>query len=101
MTADTQTLEQSFRELRSWVDDRLAAKGLAQRLSRPPQIRGEVSAITAAEISQLKADLAELIRLEGRRSFWSGFAVNALFFFLGLGGGAVIDAVKARGWWPF
>ena len=94
MTADTQALEQSFRELRSWVDDRLA-----QRLSRRPQTRGEVSAVTAADIGQLKADLAELIRLEGRRSFWSGFAVNGLFFVLGLGAGAVIDAVKAD--WPF
>jgi hypothetical protein len=101
MTADTQTLEQSFRELRSWIDDRLAAKGLPQRLSRLPQTRGEASAVTGADIGQLKADIAELIRLEGRRSFWSGFAVNGLFFVLGLGAGAMIDAVKAGGWWPF
>jgi hypothetical protein len=101
MSADTQTLEQSFRELRSWVDDRLAAKGLSQRLSRLPQTRGEASAVTAADIGQLKTDLAELIRLEGRRSFWSGFAVNALFFVLGLGAGTVIDAIKVGRLWPF
>ncbi len=101
MTADTQTLDQAFHELRSWVEERLAAKGASRRPGRLPQTRSEVSAVTAADIEQLKADIAVLIRLEGRRSFWSGFGLNALFFVLGLVAAVVIDAMKAGGLWPF
>jgi hypothetical protein len=81
------TLEETFRELRTWVDERLIAKGLLSRA--PVQTRQEASTVTIAHIEQLKADIATLIKLEGRRNFWSGIAVNAVFFILGLLAGAV------------
>ena len=37
----------------------------------------------------LKADIETMIKNEGRRSFWSGFWVNAFFFVFGLGVSAV------------
>jgi hypothetical protein len=85
--AEGKTLEETFRELRTWVDERLIAKGLLSRA--PVQTRQEASTVTIAHIEQLKADIATLIKLEGRRNFWSGIAVNAVFFILGLLAGAV------------
>jgi hypothetical protein len=37
----------------------------------------------------LKADIATMIKAEGRRAFWSGFWTNALFFVMGLAVSAV------------
>lgn len=86
------TPAEAFHELRAWTDERLAAKGLLPRV--PQRTRQETSAITIAHIEQLKEDIAKLIKLEGRRSFWSGFAVNAFFFVLGLVAGSTFDFVK-------
>ena len=97
--AEYNQLEQSFRELREWVDARMIAKGL-QRYSLP-QTRGEAPAITRTDIDKLKADIATLIQLEGRRSFWSGLVINAVFFILGLVGGIAVDFVKSGLKWPF
>ncbi len=98
--AENQHLIETFRELRSWVDERLMAKGL--QLNSLPQMRGdEIPVVTRADIERLKADLATLIQVEGQRNFWSGFSVNAFFFVLGLIGGIAIDLLKASGLWPF
>jgi hypothetical protein len=101
MAAEADVLDHTFRELRTWVDERLAAKGLSQTWQRIPQTRGQVPAVTPSDIEQLKADIAELIRLEGRRSFWAGFAINALFFILGLAVMPLFSAIKSAGLWPF
>ncbi len=94
---ENKQLDRTFLELRPWVDQRLVAKGLQP--SSPPKTRGEAQSMSIADVEGLKADIATLIRIEGRRSFWSGLAVNATFFVLGLIGGVVVDIVKnASGW---
>lgn len=97
--ADDEQLKQSFHELRAWVDARMSAKGL-ERYSLP-QTRGEAQAITLSDIDQLKEDIALLIQLEGRRSFWSGLIINAVFFVLGLLAGSAVEFVKTGFKWPF
>jgi hypothetical protein len=88
LTSKEKSLEETFYELRSWVNERLKAKGVLP--PSLPQTRGEPSGITVADLDRLKEDIAALIKLEGRRSFWSGFGVNALFFVLGLVAGLFI-----------
>lgn len=75
----------SFASMRAWVNTRLAAKGLpAAPVTAEVDNALEGAGATPEDIEKLKVDIATLITLEGRRSFWSGVAVNALFFGLGL-----------------
>jgi len=75
------TTERSFRELRAWVDQRLIEKGVKKTL---PQTRGDDDPVTAKDIELLKKDIAMLMEIEGRRSFWSGLIMNTVFFVLGV-----------------
>jgi hypothetical protein len=90
-TGDDRALVQAFQDVRSWVDERLMARGIYDAL---PKTRGEDSAVTRLDIDRLKHDISTLITLEGRRSFWSGLWINTAFFVLGLLGGWVFDAVR-------
>lgn len=97
--SDYKRSDQTFLGLRPWVDERLIAKGLQP--SSPPKMRGEAPVVTIADVERLKADIATLIQIEGRRSFRSGLVVNAVFLVLGLLGGVVVEVVKNGRGWPF
>jgi hypothetical protein len=64
-------------------------------------MRGEAPRVVTANVDQLIADIETLIRIEGRRNFWSGLAINAVFFILGLAGGIIVDIAKQSSVWPF
>ena len=49
----------------------------------PTSTQGSVM-VTVADLTQLRDDLAAILRSEGRKSIWSGIAINAAFFVLGL-----------------
>jgi len=91
--AEYNQLEQSFRELREWVDARMIAKGLQRYFL--PQTRGEAPAITQSDIDKLKADIATLIQLEGRRSFW-GLWVGLLSISLSLASSGRFETLAGR-----
>jgi hypothetical protein len=93
------SVEAAFLEVRTWVDERLRRKGLSA--GQVFQTRQEAGAVTLAHIEQLKADIAALIEIEGRKSFWSGLLINAVFFVLGLVSGVFLDLLKVIGGWKF
>ena len=64
-----------------------------QRETRTTQQYAPLETAIASHIESLgllKADIATMIKSEGRRAFWSGFWTNALFFVIGL----VVSAVS-------
>lgn len=93
MSEQTVSTFNDFRIIRESVNKRLMAQGLpAARVPDANALEG--AGVTQEDIDRLKADLAQLIQLEGRRSFWSGVWVNAIFFVLGLITPAAITVVN-------
>lgn len=94
MSQNTPATIDTFRDVREQVNQRLIANGLAARRV-PDSSSLEGAGVTQEDIDQLKADLSRLIQLEGKRGFWAGVFVNAIFFVLGLATPALVAVVNA------
>lgn len=70
----------------SEIEREVRARGeLAKRLQADVERHQELLALNREEVEAVAQTLREEVRREGRRGFWVGVLVNAIFFGLGVG----------------